>query len=41
MSLLPGDLILCGTSTGVGSMKPGSRVCVDIEGIGQLFNPVE
>jgi 2-keto-4-pentenoate hydratase/2-oxohepta-3-ene-1,7-dioic acid hydratase in catechol pathway len=41
MSLFPGDLILCGTSVGVGSMKPGSQVCVEIEGIGQLVNPVE
>lgn len=40
MSLFPGDLILCGTSVGVGSMKPGSEVCVEIEGIGRLSNPV-
>ncbi len=41
ISLFPGDLILCGTSIGVGSMKPGSQVCVEIEGIGTLANPVE
>lgn len=41
MTLLPGDLILCGTSVGVGSMKPGSQVVVEIEGIGALANPVE
>jgi 2-keto-4-pentenoate hydratase/2-oxohepta-3-ene-1,7-dioic acid hydratase in catechol pathway len=41
MTLLPGDLILCGTSVGVGSMKPGSRVSVEIDGIGALTNPVE
>jgi 2-keto-4-pentenoate hydratase/2-oxohepta-3-ene-1,7-dioic acid hydratase in catechol pathway len=41
MTLLPGDVILCGTSVGVGSMKPGSRVEVEIEGIGRLSNPVE
>lgn len=41
MSLLPGDMILCGTSVGVGSMKPGSSVCVEIDGIGQLINPVQ
>jgi len=39
MTLLPGDVILCGTSIGVGSMKPGSRVEVEIEGIGTLANP--
>jgi 2-keto-4-pentenoate hydratase/2-oxohepta-3-ene-1,7-dioic acid hydratase in catechol pathway len=41
MTLEPGDLILCGTSVGVGSMKPGSRVSVEIDGIGTLTNPVE
>jgi 2-keto-4-pentenoate hydratase/2-oxohepta-3-ene-1,7-dioic acid hydratase in catechol pathway len=41
MTLLPGDLILCGTSVGVGSMKPGSWVSVEIDGIGSLINPVE
>jgi 2-keto-4-pentenoate hydratase/2-oxohepta-3-ene-1,7-dioic acid hydratase in catechol pathway len=41
MTLLPGDLILCGTSVGVGSMKPGSWVGVEIDGIGTLINPVE
>jgi 2-keto-4-pentenoate hydratase/2-oxohepta-3-ene-1,7-dioic acid hydratase in catechol pathway len=41
MTLLPGDLILCGTSVGVGSMKPGSQVSVEIDGIGVLTNPVE
>lgn len=38
MTLFPGDLILCGTSVGVGSMKPGSMVEVEIEGIGTLRN---
>jgi 2-keto-4-pentenoate hydratase/2-oxohepta-3-ene-1,7-dioic acid hydratase in catechol pathway len=38
MTLLPGDVILCGTSIGVGSMKPGSLVEVEIEGIGRLSN---
>src|SRR2546423_3775794 len=41
MTLLPGDLILCGTSIGVGSMKPGSRVEVEIDGIGVLANRYE
>jgi 2-keto-4-pentenoate hydratase/2-oxohepta-3-ene-1,7-dioic acid hydratase in catechol pathway len=38
MTLLPGDVILCGTSVGVGSMKPGSMVEVEIGGIGKLSN---
>jgi 2-keto-4-pentenoate hydratase/2-oxohepta-3-ene-1,7-dioic acid hydratase in catechol pathway len=38
---LPGDIILCGTSVGVGSMKPGSTVEVEIGGIGKLSNRVE
>jgi 2-keto-4-pentenoate hydratase/2-oxohepta-3-ene-1,7-dioic acid hydratase in catechol pathway len=41
MTLLPGDIILCGTSVGVGSMKPGSTVEVEIEGIGRLSNRFE
>jgi 2-keto-4-pentenoate hydratase/2-oxohepta-3-ene-1,7-dioic acid hydratase in catechol pathway len=38
MTLHPGDVILCGTSVGVGSMKPGSLVEVEINGIGKLSN---
>lgn len=38
MSLMPGDVIACGTSLGVGSMKDGSTVEVSIEGIGTLVN---
>ena len=41
MTLNPGDVILCGTSIGVGSMKPGSDVCVEIDGIGALRNRYE
>ncbi|MDB5774744.1 MAG: hpcE [Herbaspirillum sp.] len=41
MTLLPGDIILCGTSVGVGSMKPGSTVEIEIEGIGKLSNRFE
>jgi 2-keto-4-pentenoate hydratase/2-oxohepta-3-ene-1,7-dioic acid hydratase in catechol pathway len=41
MTLEPGDLILCGTSLGVGSMKPGQTVEVEIEGIGRLTNRFE
>ncbi|HSH75661.1 MAG TPA: fumarylacetoacetate hydrolase family protein [Longimicrobiales bacterium] len=38
MTLLPGDLITCGTSLGARPMKPGSTVEVDIDGIGVLSN---
>ncbi len=41
MTLQPGDVILCGTSIGVGSMKPGSVVEVEIDGIGTLRNRFE
>jgi 2-keto-4-pentenoate hydratase/2-oxohepta-3-ene-1,7-dioic acid hydratase in catechol pathway len=41
MSLTPGDIILCGTSVGVGSMKPGSTVEIEIAGIGKLSNRFE
>lgn len=41
MTLEPGDVIACGTSIGVGSMKPGSTVSVTIEGIGVLENRFE
>ncbi len=41
MTLLPGDVIACGTSVGVGSMKDGSTVEVQIEGIGTLKNALE
>lgn len=39
MTLLPGDLICCGTSLGVGTMKePVNTIEVAIEGIGTLTN---
>jgi 2-keto-4-pentenoate hydratase/2-oxohepta-3-ene-1,7-dioic acid hydratase in catechol pathway len=38
MTLLPGDVIACGTSLGVGSMREGAVVEVTIEGIGSLIN---
>jgi 2-keto-4-pentenoate hydratase/2-oxohepta-3-ene-1,7-dioic acid hydratase in catechol pathway len=41
MSLLPGDVIACGTSLGALPMKPGSTVEVVIEGIGTLSNAFE
>jgi 2-keto-4-pentenoate hydratase/2-oxohepta-3-ene-1,7-dioic acid hydratase in catechol pathway len=41
MTLEPGDVIACGTSVGVGSMKPGSTVSVIIDGVGTLTNRYE
>lgn len=41
VTLDPGDVICCGTSIGVGSMKPGSTVEVTIDGIGTLANRYE
>jgi len=38
VTLEPGDVIACGTSVGVGSMKPGSTVSIVIEGVGVLSN---
>jgi 2-keto-4-pentenoate hydratase/2-oxohepta-3-ene-1,7-dioic acid hydratase in catechol pathway len=40
MSLLPGDVIACGTSIGVGSVEDGSIVEIAIDGIGVLANQV-
>jgi len=39
--LEPGDIIACGTSVGVGSMKPGSQVSIVIDGVGRLDNKFE
>jgi len=39
MTLVPGDVIACGTSLGVLPMKPGIMIEVVIEGIGTLRNP--
>ena len=41
ITLNAGDVIACGTSLGVGSMKPGSLVEVAIDGIGCLSNRFE
>ena len=42
MTLMPGDVIACGTSLGVGSMKqPRNTVEVTIDGIGTLTNVFE
>jgi 2-keto-4-pentenoate hydratase/2-oxohepta-3-ene-1,7-dioic acid hydratase in catechol pathway len=40
MTLLPGDVILTGTPSGVGPMSQGDRVEVEVEGIGILANEV-
>ncbi len=40
MTLLPGDVILTGTPSGVGPIVSGDRVDVEIEGIGVLSNQV-
>jgi len=40
MTLNPGDLIITGTPSGVGPMKPGDEIEVRIEGIGSLKNVV-
>ena len=39
-TLLPGDVILTGTPAGVGEIKAGQRVEVEVEGIGGFGNPV-
>jgi len=40
MTLLPGDVILTGTPSGVGPMEPGDMCEVEISGIGVLRNPI-
>ncbi len=40
MTMLPGDVIATGTTSGVGPMQPGDIVEVKIEGIGTLRNYV-
>jgi 2-keto-4-pentenoate hydratase/2-oxohepta-3-ene-1,7-dioic acid hydratase in catechol pathway len=40
MTLLPGDVILTGTPSGVGPLTAGQKVSVTIDGIGTLTNPV-
>lgn len=39
-TLLPGDVILTGTPSGIGEIAPGDRVSVTVSGIGTLTNPV-
>lgn len=40
MTLNPGDVIMTGTPHGVGPMKAGDTIEVEVEGIGVLSNPV-
>ena len=40
MTLLPGDVVLTGTPSGVGPIRPGQQVDVTIEGLGTLTNTV-
>lgn len=40
LTLMPGDVIFTGTPPGIGPMKAGDVVEVEIEGIGTLRNPV-
>jgi 2-keto-4-pentenoate hydratase/2-oxohepta-3-ene-1,7-dioic acid hydratase in catechol pathway len=41
MTLEPGDIIFTGTPSGVGELKNGDMVDVEIEGLGKLSNPVK
>ncbi|MBI1855205.1 MAG: fumarylacetoacetate hydrolase family protein [Chloroflexi bacterium] len=41
MTLEPGDIIFTGTPAGVGELKSGDEVVVEIEGLGVLKNPVK
>ncbi len=41
MTLEPGDLLFTGTPAGVGPLKAGDEVVVEIEGLGALSNPVK
>src|SRR4029079_2784125 len=41
MTLLPGDVIACGTSTGVLPMRAGTEIEVEIVGIGVLANSLQ
>lgn len=40
MTLLPGDVIITGTPSGIGPLPEGSTVSVGIDGLGQLTNKV-
>ena len=40
MTLLPGDIISTGTPSGIGPIKAGDQVTIQVEGVGSLTNPV-
>lgn len=40
VTLVPGDVIITGTPAGVGPIKPGDRMEIELEGVGVLANPV-
>ncbi len=40
MTLEPGDVIATGTPYGVGQIRPGDEIVVEVEGVGRLINPV-
>jgi 2-keto-4-pentenoate hydratase/2-oxohepta-3-ene-1,7-dioic acid hydratase in catechol pathway len=40
MTLEPGDVILTGTPAGVSALQAGDSVSIEIEGLGELRNPV-
>ena len=40
MTLEAGDIVLTGTPAGVGAVQPGDVMTVEVEGLGQLRNPV-
>jgi len=40
MTLEPGDIIFTGTPAGVGELRNGDRVDVEIDGLGRISNPV-
>ncbi len=47
LTLLPGDILMTGTPAGVGLfstpprfLAPGSQVCIAIDGLGELVNPI-
>ncbi|MEW5938800.1 MAG: fumarylacetoacetate hydrolase family protein [Chloroflexota bacterium] len=39
--IIPGDLVFTGAPAGVGVLKPGDMVEVEIDGLGVLKNPVK
>jgi len=41
MTLDPGDLVFTGTPSGVGQLKDGDEVAVEIEGLGEIKNKVK